>query len=70
MKRCCKRIDITDRNLIERATRECLNGKMNRGDVIRMFSEYSGVSYNVIKKICKDKHMMNGLIQTVVDGIQ
>lgn len=70
MKRCCKRINITDRNLIERATKECLHGKMNRSDVIRMFSEYSGVSYNVIKKICKDKRMMNGVIQTVVDGIQ
>ena len=70
MKRCCKRINITDRNLIERATKECLHGKMNRSDVIRMFSEYSGVSYNAIKKICKDKRMMNGVIQTVVDGIQ
>ena len=70
MKRCCKRINITDRNLIERAAKECLDGKMNRSDVIRMFSEYSGVSYNAIKKICKDKRMMNGVIQTVVDGIQ
>ena len=59
MKRCCKRINITDRNLIERAAKECLDGKMNRSDVIRMFSEYSCGSYNAIKKICKDKRIMN-----------
>lgn len=70
MKRCCKRIDITDRHLIERAVRDCLHGKMDRGDVVRMFSEYSGVPFDIIKKICKDYRMMNGLINTVIDGIQ
>lgn len=70
MKRCCKGIDITDRNLIERATIECLHQKMNRGDVIKMFSEYSGIPCYVIKKICKDKRAINGLVQTVVDGIR
>ena len=70
MKRCCKRIDITDRNLIERATKDCLNGKMDRADVIRMFSEYSGVPYDLLRKICKNKRMMESLVQTVVDGIR
>lgn len=31
MKRCCKRIDITDRRLVEKAVRDCLHGKMDRG---------------------------------------
>lgn len=70
MKRCCKRIDIADRYLIERAVRDCLHGKMDRGDVVRMFSEYSGVPFDIIKKICKDYRMMNALINTVIDGIQ
>lgn len=70
MKRCCKRIDISDRRLIERATRNCLHGKMSRSDVIKMFSEYSKVPYDVIRKICKDTNTMNGLINTVIDGIQ
>jgi hypothetical protein len=50
MKRCCKRIDIADRRLIEKAVRDCLHGKMDREDVVRMFSEYSGVPFDIIKK--------------------
>lgn len=61
---------MSDRNLIERATRECLRGKMSRSDTLRMFSEYSGVSYDMIKGICKDAKSMNGLVNTVIDGIQ
>lgn len=71
MKRCCKRVDITDRKLIERATRDCLHGKMTRGDTIHMFSEYSGISPEIIRDICKNAPlMMDGLINTVIDGIQ
>lgn len=70
MKRCCKRIDITNRILIERAVRDCISGKMNRGDTIRMFSEYSKLPCEIIKKICKEHFMMEGLINTVIDGIQ
>ena len=71
MKRYCKRVDITDRKLIERATRDCLHGKMTRGDTIHMFSEYSGVSPKIIRDICKDAPLlMDGLINTVIDGIQ
>lgn len=50
MKRCCKRIDITNRILVERAVRDCISGKMNRGDIIRMFSEYSKLPREIIKK--------------------
>ena len=70
MKRCCKRIDIANRILIERAVRDCISGKMNRGDAIRMFSEYSKLPYEIIKKICKEHFMMEGLINTVIEGIQ
>lgn len=70
MKRCCKNVNITDRNLIEEATRDCLYGKMNRPDTIRMFSEYSGLPYDLIKNISKNAYAMEGLINTVIDGIQ
>jgi len=70
LKRCCKRIDITNRILVERAVRDCISGKMNRGDTIRMFSEYSKLPCEIIKKICKEHFMMEGLINTVIDGIQ
>nr|DAY89196.1 MAG TPA: hypothetical protein [Caudoviricetes sp.] len=32
MKRCCKNIDITNRELIARATWCCLDGKMTRSN--------------------------------------
>ena len=70
LKRCCKRIDIANRILVERAVRDCISGKMNRGDTIRMFSEYSKLPCEIIKKICKEHFMMEGLINTVIDGIQ
>ena len=35
-----------------------------------MFSEYSKLPYEIIKKICKEHFMMEGLINTVIDGIQ
>lgn len=70
MKRCCKRVDITDRSLIDRAVRDCLHGKMDRGDVLRMFSEYSGIPAQSIRQICKNTLFMNGLINTVTDGIR
>lgn len=43
---------------------------MSRSDTLRMFSEYSGVFYEIIKGICKDTKAMNGLVNTVIDGIQ
>jgi hypothetical protein len=35
-----------------------------------MFSEYSKLPCEIIKKICKEHFMMEGLINTVIDGIQ
>ena len=35
-----------------------------------MFSEYSKLPYEIIKKICKEHFMMEGLINTVIEGIQ
>lgn len=71
MKRCCKRIDITNRILVERAVRDCISGKMNRGDTIRMFSEYSKLPCEIIKKICKEHFMMEGffLIDSFEGGL-
>lgn len=71
MKRCCKNIDITNRELIARATWCCLDGKMTRSDVIQMFAEYSGLTYEFIADIAKDnKYMLNGIVETVIDGIR
>ena len=69
MKRYCKNIDITNRELINRAVRKCLKNKMGRPDVLRMFSQYSDAPYGLIYKIAKEKqfYMFKGMINTVVD---
>lgn len=71
MKRCCKNIDVTNRQLIARATKDCLAGKITRSDTVRMFKEYSGLSYDFLLKIAENNgYMLNSLIETIVDGIQ
>nr|DAK62065.1 MAG TPA: hypothetical protein [Caudoviricetes sp.] len=72
MKRYCKNIDITNRELINRAVCKCLKNKMDRLDVLRMFSQYSDAPYGLIYKIAKEKqfYMFEGMINTVVDGIR
>ena len=71
MKRCCKNVDITNRELIARATKDCLFGKITRSDTIRMLREYSGLSYDLLLDVAENHgYALNGLVETVVDGIQ
>ena len=51
MKRLCKDVDITDKALISRAVYACLDKKYKRNDVIRYFSQVSGLAENQIKYI-------------------
>lgn len=43
MKRYCKNIDITDRNLISKATYKCLKDKYTRNDTLELLSGISGL---------------------------
>lgn len=78
MKKYCKYIDITDRDLISRAVRACLIGskngknKLSRRDTLQMFCEYSGAPISLLTKIAKDHkyYMFDGIIETIIDGIQ
>lgn len=71
MKRCCKNVDITNRELIARATKDCLFGKITRSDTIRMLREYSGLSYDLLLDVAENHgYALNGLVETVVDGIR
>lgn len=72
MKRYCKNIDITNRELIQKAVYKCLDGKYGRSDVTRMLSEYSGLSINVIDSIFNEfgKESLYPIIETVIDGIR
>ena len=72
MKRYCKNIDITNRELIQNAVYKCLDGKYGRSDVTRMLSEYSGLSINVIDSIFNEfgKESLYPIVETVIDGIR
>lgn len=71
MKRYCKNIDITDRDLISRAVYRCIDDKYTRRDTLHMLEEYSGVKSHIIKNIIKEygKHAIRPLVETVIDGI-
>ena len=73
MKRYCKKIDITDRDLISRAVRDCLKKKLTRKDTIRLLSAYSSLEYKEIERIVKNdrmSHFADGIVETVIDGIR
>lgn len=79
MKRYCKNIDLTNRDLVYRAVHDCLYGgngknrkpKFSRRDTIAMFSEYSGLPKDFLRDIAKRKeyHFFDGIINTIVDGM-
>ena len=72
MKKYCKNINITDRDLISRAVYNCIDDKYTRSDTLRMFEEYSGVKCEVIYGLVKEygKHIVYPLVETVIDGIR
>lgn len=72
MKKYCKNIDITERELISRAVYRCIDNKYTRSDTLCMFEEYSGVKCELICKLIKEygKYIVYPLVETVIDGIQ
>lgn len=71
MKRCCKNVDVTNRELISEAVWTCLQDKMTRSDTIGMFSEYTGLPFKFLYDIAKNhKGMLDGIIESVIDGIR
>ena len=72
MKRKCKDIDITDRDLISRALYECIWEKLDRRDTVTLLSAYSGLKPKFIRNMIKDcgKPSMKNIIETIIDGIQ
>lgn len=73
VKRYCKNVDITDRDFISISVRDCIKKKLSRKDTIELFCQYSGLSYNAIHRIVKcdySKGYIDGIIETVIDGIR
>lgn len=72
MKRYCKNVDITDRKLIQKAVYKCLRNKYKRNDVLEMFSEYSGLSKDFIKRAFEEFGIkaLRPFAETAVDGIR
>lgn len=71
MKRYCKYIDITNRDFVRQAVINCLTKKIGRRDVIELFSEYSKLSVDFITLMIQSNHkkFLNGIIETIVDGM-
>lgn len=72
MKRYCKNVDITDRKLIRKAVYKCLRNKYKRNDVLKMFSEYSGLPKDFIKGAFKEFGLraLQPFAEMVIDGIR
>ena len=72
MKTYCKKVDITDRKLIQRAVYKCLKKKYKRNDVHRMFAEYTGLSADFIRRVLNE-FGIKGLkpqVEMVIDGVR
>ena len=72
MKRLCKNVDITDIGLISRAVYACLDKKYKRNDVIRYFSQVSGLTENQIKYIYSryGKKVLYPITEIIISELQ
>ena len=69
MKTYCKDADITDRNLVSIAVRDCLRGKLNRVDTVSMLARHTSHSREEVKEAIKSGGMdaVSHLIERVID---
>lgn len=73
MKRYCKDIDITDREFLSHAVRDCIKKKLKRGDAIYLLSYYSGLEYTMIAGIVSKEStrcFIDGIIESIIDGMR
>ena len=72
MKRLCKDVDITDRDLISRAVYACLDKKYKRNDVVRYMSHVSGLKENQIRCIYfwYGKKGMQPIVELIITELQ
>ena len=72
MKTYCKKVDITDRKLIQRAVYKCLKKKYKRNDVHMMFAEYTGLSADFIRRVLNEFGIkgLKPLVEMVIDGVR
>ena len=74
MKTYCKNVDITDRDLIKRATYNCFEGKYVRKDTLKLLSQYSNNNLgsksikNMIKK--DGKYTIYPIMENIIDGLR
>lgn len=72
MKRYCKNVDITDRDLISRAVYKCLRRKYKRRDTLEYMKSVSGLRtaqiYYIIKKY--GYQAVNWIVEMTIDIIQ
>lgn len=74
MKTYCKKVDITNRDLIKRATYNCLERKYVRKDTLKLLRQYSNSNLspkdikNMIKK--DGKHSVYPYVENIIDGLR
>ena len=72
MKRYCKNIDITSRELISKATYKCLQDKYGRNDTLELLSDISGLKkrqiYNIYYRY--GKKSIKPFIEVLIDVIR
>ena len=69
MKRYCKDIDVTERELISRAVYDCLSGKYTRRDTLQLLQQYSGVPSEWLKTAIETsgKQSVQMIVETLID---
>lgn len=74
MKTYCKNIDITDRNLISKATYDCLSKRYKRKDTLILLSQHSNsdLNYFDIYKMIKEngKNVVNLFVENIIDSLR
>lgn len=72
LKKVCKDIDITNRELISKATYKCLKNKYKRNDTLELFSNISGLRKNQIYTIYYRyrKNGMKPFVEILIDIIR
>ena len=74
MKTYCKNVDITNRDLIRKATYNCLEKKYIRKDTLKLLRQYSNSNLTTkdIREMIKNngKHSVYPYVENIIDGIR
>jgi hypothetical protein len=72
MKKYCKDVDITNRELISHAVYNCIDNKYTRSDTLQLLTKYSDLTTKDIKNGIKQngKQFAYPIVEEIINGIQ